>query len=137
MGCDSERSLTEAIVEFNCSVLDESHLEACQLSLMRFILVTIQVEDQICLRNPNVSVETKENSQVDILLDWDRIANGGPCALSDIRWECFGMMFLCTIQLFGSLVFFVNYMLFYNDVLYQHIRTCFKLSQNIDVPLHR
>lgn len=74
-------SLTEAIVEFNNNGLDESIKEAFQMSLLRLVLVTIMLEDQISHSVGNFPSELPAGSST----EWDRVRTSVQFSLTKVR----------------------------------------------------
>ena len=76
-------SLTEAIIEFNNSGLDSCIREAFQMSLLRMVLVTIMLEDQIALSVGNLPAQLPAGSSA----EWDRVRTSVQYSLTKVKYD--------------------------------------------------
>ena len=74
-------SLTEAIIEFNESGLDASVTESFQMAMLRLVLVTVMLEEQInsCVGNLPPEVAGAGGSE------WDRVRTSVQYSLAKVK----------------------------------------------------
>ncbi|XP_070189330.1 protein DOP1A-like isoform X2 [Littorina saxatilis] len=77
-------SLTEAIIEFNEQGLDGSMKEAFQISLLRLVLVTVMLEDQISLSGGSLPPDLPAGTTAS---EWDRVRTSVQYSLTRVRFR--------------------------------------------------
>lgn len=76
-------SLTEAIIEFNNTGLDRSIKEAFQMTLLRLVLVTVMLEDQITHSVGSLPAQLPAGSGT----EWDRVRTSVQYSLTRVRFR--------------------------------------------------
>ena len=80
-GAKKSGSLTEGIIEFNTNGVDASVKEAFQLGLLRLVLVTVMLEDQIATATGAAATDASQNA----VSEWDRVRTSGQFSLTNVR----------------------------------------------------